>query len=151
VSSFSLQQTADSTQLFDTLKIESVTLKSKIINVMKNYRNLVVWEKAHKLVLSIYAVTQRFPNEERFGLTSQIRRAATSTPTNIAEGCGKSTQKDFAHYLEIAFASMQEVQYLSFLSFELKYLDALAYSTLEKNITEVKAMLFGLIQKIRKP
>jgi len=118
---------------------------------MRNYQNLVVWQKAHKLVLLIYGETQRFPSEEKFGLTSQIRRAATSTPTNIAEGCGKSTQKDFAHYLDIAFASMQEVQYLTFLSFELKYLDALAYLTLENNITEVKAMLVGLIQKVRKP
>jgi four helix bundle protein len=118
---------------------------------MKDYRKLVVWDKAHKLVLSIYNVTQAFPKEERYGLTSQIRRAATSTPTNIAEGCGKSTQKDFAHYLEIAFASMQEVQYLSFLSFELKYLDALAFATLENNIDEVKAMLMRLIQKVRKP
>lgn len=118
---------------------------------MRNYENLVVWQKAHKLVLLIYSATQGFPNEERFGLTSQIRRAATSTPTNIAEGCGKSTQKDFAHYLDIAFASMQEVQYLTFLSFELKYLDALAYSTLDNYITEVKAMLVGLIRKVRKP
>ena len=118
---------------------------------MKDYRNLVVWEKAHKLVLSIYKVTQGFPKEERYGLISQIRRAATSTPTNIAEGCGKSTQKDFAHFLEIAFASMQEVQYLSFLSFELKYLDELSYSTLASNIHEVKAMLMRLIQKVRKP
>lgn len=118
---------------------------------MKDYRKLVVWEKAHKLVLFIYNVTQAFPKEERYGLTSQIRRAATSTPTNIAEGCGKSTQKDFAHYLEIAFASLQEVQYLSFLSFELKYLDTLAFTTLENNIDEVKAMLMRLIQKVRKP
>lgn len=118
---------------------------------MRNYQNLVVWQKAHKLVLMIYSVTKGFPNEEKFGLTSQMRRAATSTPTNIAEGCGKSTQKDFAHYLDIAFASMQEVQYLSFLSFELKYLDNLAYSNLENSITEVKAMLAGLIQKVRKP
>lgn len=117
---------------------------------MKDYRKLVVWEKAHKLVLFIYNVTQAFPKEERYGLTNQIRRAATSTPTNIAEDCGKSTQRDFAHYLEIAFASMQEVQYLSFLSFELKYLDALEYTALDNNIDEVKAMLMRLIQKVRK-
>lgn len=117
---------------------------------MKDYRKLVVWEKAHKLVLFIYNVTQAFPKEERYGLTNQIRRAATSTPTNIAEDCGKSTQRDFAHYLEIAFASMQEVQYLSFLSFELKYLDALECTALDNNIDEVKAMLMRLIQKVRK-
>ena len=117
---------------------------------MRDYRKLVVWEKAHKLVLLIYGITKAFPHEERYGLTSQIKRAAISTPTNIAEGCGRQTQKDFAHYLQNAFGSMQEVQYLSYLSFELKYLDASTYTTLENSISEVKAMLMGLIHKVRK-
>jgi four helix bundle protein len=118
---------------------------------MKDYRKLVVWEKAHKLVLFIYGITKTFPSEERYGLTSQIRRAAVSAPTNIAEGCGRQSQKDFAHYLQNAFGSMQEVQYLSFLSLELKYLDAITHSTLENYIGEVKAMLTGLMQKVRRP
>ena len=116
---------------------------------MKDYRKLVVWEKAHSLVLSIYRVTKAFPREEQYGLISQIRRAATSAPTNIAEGCGRYTQLDFAKHLQQAFASIQEVQYLSFLSFELKYLDQNIYNTLDKDINEVKAMLIGLIQKVR--
>ena len=122
-----------------------------MLNVMKDYRKLVVWEKAHKLVLFIYGITKTFPSEERYGLTSQIRRAAVSAPTNIAEGCGRQSQKDFAHYLQNAFGSMQEVQYLSFLSLELKYLDAITHSTLENYIGEVKAMLTGLMQKVRRP
>jgi four helix bundle protein len=117
---------------------------------MKDFKKLVVWEKAHKLVLSIYKVTRSFPKEEQYGLISQIRRAATSTPTNIAEGCGKNTQPDFARYLQNAFGSMQEVQYLSLLSFELQYLNRDDYRQLDKDISEVKAMLIGLIQKIRK-
>jgi len=117
---------------------------------MKDYRKLVVLEKAHKLTLFIYNITRAFPKEEQYGLISQIRRAATSTPTNIAEGCGKNTQTDFARYLQNAFGSMQEVQYLSFLSFELKYLDQENYIILENSISEVKAMLIGLIQKVRK-
>jgi|SRR5688572_30149119 four helix bundle protein len=117
---------------------------------MKDYRKLVVWEKSHRLVLSIYKVTRAFPKEEQYGLTSQIRRAAASTPTNIAEGCGKHTQPDFARYLQQAFGSMQEVQYLSFLSFELQYLDKEIYSALDNDISEIKAMLTGLIQKVRK-
>jgi four helix bundle protein len=117
---------------------------------MKDYRKLVVWEKAHKLVLFIYRVTRTFPKEEQYGLVSQIRRAATSTPTNIAEGCGRHTQLDFAKYLQQAFGSIQEVQYLSFLSFELEYLDKQAYTSLEKDINEIKAMLISLIQKVRK-
>jgi four helix bundle protein len=117
---------------------------------MKDYRKLVVWEKAHKLVLCIYRVTRTFPIEERYGLISQIRRAATSTPTNIAEGCGKYTQPDFARYLQHAFGSIQGVQYLSFLSFELKYLDHNSYITLDKDINEIKAMLISLLKKVRK-
>ena len=117
---------------------------------MKDYRKLVVWEKAHKLTLFVYNITRTFPKEEQYGLVSQIRRAATSTPTNIAEGCGKNTQLDFARYLQHAFGSMQEVQYLSFLSYELKYVDREDYVTLDNNISEVKAMLIGLIQKVRK-
>lgn len=74
---------------------------------MKDYRKLVVLEKAHKLVLLIYRITGSFPKEERYGLISQIRRAAASTPTNIAEGCGKYTQPDFARYLQHAFGSIQ--------------------------------------------
>src|SRR5688572_11290674 len=117
---------------------------------MKDYRKLVAWEKAHKLTLFIYNITRTFPKDEQCGLVSQIRRAATSTPTNIAEGCGENTQPDFARYLQHAFGSMQEVQYVSFLSFELKYLDQEDYTVLENSISEVKAMLIGLIHKVRK-
>jgi four helix bundle protein len=116
---------------------------------MKDYRKLVVWEKAHHLVLLVYRITKTFPREEQYGLTNQIRRAATSAPTNIAEGCGRFTQMDFARYLQQAFGSIQEVQYLSFLSFELKYVDQDIYDALDKDINEVKAMLIGLIQKVR--
>jgi four helix bundle protein len=117
---------------------------------MKDYKKLVVWEKAHELVLHIYRITATFPRDEQYGLTSQIRRAATSTPTNIAEGCGKHTQIDFARYLQQAFGSMQEVQYLTYLSFELKYMEKEIYDVLDKQISEVKAMLMGLIRKVRK-
>src|SRR5688572_20592869 len=108
---------------------------------MKDYRKLVVWERAHKLVLFVYKITGAFPKEEQYGLVNQIRRAAVSTPTNIAEGCGTHSQPDFARYLQNAFSSMQEVQYLSFLSFELRYLNQEAYLVLEREVGEVKAML----------
>lgn len=118
---------------------------------MKDYRNLVVWEKAHRLVLLIYKITKAFPKEEQYGLTSQIRRAATSAPTNIAEGCGKQTQADFARYLQQAFGSIQEVQYLSFLSYELNYMDQNAFGALDSDISHIKAMLINLIKTVRKP
>ncbi len=67
---------------------------------MKDYRKLIVWQKSHVLVLSIYKLTKGFPREEQFNLISQLRRAVTSVPTNIAEGCGRMTQRDFARFLQ---------------------------------------------------
>lgn len=117
---------------------------------MKNYKDLMVWEKAHALVLFVYKVTKDFPIEERYNLTSQIRRAGTSIPTNIAEGCGKFTQRDFAKYLQDAQGSSQEVEYLSLLCFELGYINLDVYKELDHQANEVKAMLISLIKKIRK-
>jgi four helix bundle protein len=117
---------------------------------MKNYKDLNVWRKAHELVLAIYKITKSFPKEERFNLISQLRRAGTSIPTNIAEGCGKFTQRDFARFLQNAQGSSQEVEYLSFLSYELGYLKEDDFKALDSNVNEVKAMLIGLLKKIRK-
>ncbi|HEY3404287.1 MAG TPA: four helix bundle protein [Ohtaekwangia sp.] len=117
---------------------------------MKDYKKLIVWQKAHLLVLSIYKTTRDFPAEEKFNLISQIRRAATSIPTNISEGCGKFTQKDFAKFLQDAFGSAQEVEYLAFLSFELEYFKKDVYSKIDKDVNEIKAMLISLLKKIRK-
>jgi four helix bundle protein len=116
---------------------------------MKNFRDLIVWHKAHALVLMIYKQTQHFPSDEKFNLTSQLRRAAVSVPTNIAEGCGKS-QLDFARFLQNSQESALEVEYLSFLSYELKYLNEQQYNELNNNVNEVKAILITLINKIRK-
>lgn len=116
---------------------------------MKNYKDLIVWQKAHQLVLGVYKVTRSFPKEEQYNLTSQIRRAATSSPTNIAEGCGKFTQADFARYLQHAQGSAQEVEYLSLLSYELGYIKEEEYKILDGLANEVKAMLISLIKKVR--
>jgi four helix bundle protein len=116
---------------------------------MQNYKDLFVWKKSHQLVLSVYKVSRVFPKEELYNLTSQIRRAALSTPTNISEGCGKFTQLDFAKYLQNALGSTQEVEYLNFLSFELEYISKEEYQKLDQDINEVKAMLISLIKKIR--
>lgn len=117
---------------------------------MKNYKNLVVWKKAHETVVEVYKVSKFFPKEEQYGLTSQIRRAAMSVPTNIAEGCGKFTQNDVAKYLQDAQGSIQEVEYLSMLAYDLGYLKKDIYSKLESQAGEVKAMLISLIKKVRK-
>lgn len=78
---------------------------------MQNYKNLRVWEDAHALVLEIYNATRSFPNDERYGLTSQIRRAAVSIPSNIAEGTGRGSDADFARFVQFAVGSISEVDY----------------------------------------
>jgi four helix bundle protein len=79
---------------------------------MRDYKKLLVWERAHKFALEIYNLSKLFPKEEQYGITSQIRRASLSIPTNIAEGSGKNTSKDFSKYLGIAAGSASEVDYL---------------------------------------
>ncbi len=116
---------------------------------MKNFRDLLVWLKAHKNVMQVYKLTKAFPKEELFGITSQIRRAATSVPTNIAEGRGKFSQRDFANYLQTSLGSTQEVECLSFLSYELSYIAEAEYQSLNKDVNEVKAMLITLKKKVR--
>lgn len=87
---------------------------------MKDFRSLQVWEKAHRLALEIYKATQDFPREESYGLTSQLRRAAASIPTNIAEGCGRGSDRELAQFIQIAVGSASEVEYLLELSHDLE-------------------------------
>src|SRR5687768_7575176 len=117
---------------------------------MKNFKDLLVWQKGHSFVLSVYKVTKTFPREELYHLTSQLRRASTSIPTNLAEGCGRFTQKDFANFVQNALGSAQEVEYLVFLSLELGYISLKEYKSLDMHINEIKAMLISLLFKIRK-
>ena len=105
---------------------------------MKNFKDLFVWKKAHQLVLFVYRLTSRFPKIEQYHLISQIRRSATSIPTNIAEGCGKSTQADFARFLQISLGSSQEVEYLVLLSYELGYIKPDQYRELNHQVNEIK-------------
>ena len=116
---------------------------------MQNYKELQVWRKSHEISLSIYKITQSFPKEEVFGLVSQLRRASVSIPTNIAEGSGRFTQKDFASFLQISLGSSQEVEYLILLSKELNYITEAEFILLDKSIGEIKAMLISLIKKVR--
>jgi four helix bundle protein len=115
---------------------------------MQDFRKLQIWEKSHELTLEIYKVTKNFPKEELFGLTSQIRRSTSSIPTNISEGCVKSSQKEFSRYLYIALGSASETEYLILLSFELNYLNEFEYKKALLDIQEIKKMLTSLILKI---
>jgi len=116
---------------------------------MKDYRDLKVWEKSHQAVLRIYDLTRSFPEEELFGVTSQLRRAAVSVPTNIAEGCGRGTDADFARFLQMGMGSASETDYLVLLSKDLGYLSEANYMPLQASISEVKRMLTGLLSKVR--
>ena len=116
---------------------------------MKNFRDLKVWQKAHDLTLKIYRDTKSFPAQEQYGITSQLRRAAVSISTNIAEGCCRGSDNDFARFLEIAFASASELEYLVLLSKDLELIDPTSYGTTTTEVEEVKRMLYSFIQKLK--
>jgi four helix bundle protein len=116
---------------------------------MQNYKDLKVWEKAHQFTLDVYRVSKSFPKEEIYGLTSQLRRAASSIAANIAEGCGKHTKNDFANFLNISLGSSNEAEYFILLAKDLNYVSSDEYNVLIKLINEVKAMLIALIGKVR--
>jgi four helix bundle protein len=116
---------------------------------MKDFRKLKVWESAHKVTLNVYHVSKTFPKEEMFGLSSQIRRSAVSVPSNIAEGCGRGSDSDFARFLQIAMGSASELEYQILLSFDLKYINNEMHQKLNNQITEVKLMLSSLLKKLK--
>lgn len=116
---------------------------------MQNYKNLKVWNSAHRFVLDLYKACQTFPREEVYGLTSQLKRAAISIPANIAEGCGKKSNADLAHFLNIALGSANETEYFMLLARDLSFIEKFQYERLITQINEVKAMLIGLITKVR--
>jgi four helix bundle protein len=116
---------------------------------MKDFRELKVWHKSHGIALEVYKLTYRFPNDEKFGLISQIRRAAVSIPTNIAEGCGRNSNPDLARFLAIAYGSANEVDYLLLLSKDLSIINDPDYQAMNSQIVEVKKMLAALLRKIR--
>ena len=116
---------------------------------MQDFRKLNVWQKAHQLTLAIYEVTRKFPQDERFGLISQMRRCAASIPANIAEGCGRSKGGDFGRFLEIASGSASELEYHLLLAHDLDHLDDSAHQRLAAEVAEVKKMLTSLTCRVR--
>ena len=108
---------------------------------MRDFHNLLIWKRSHQLTLDIYKVSQSFPKEELFGLTSQIRRAVSSVPTNIAEGCGRNSNKDFAHFLQIAIGSASEVEYELLLAHDLQYINKDEYERLINETVAIRKMI----------
>ena len=115
---------------------------------MRDYKKYIVWQKSHEIVLDIYKVTRDFPKDELFELTSQMKRASSSIPTNIAEGCGRSSDKDFCRFLYISFGSANELEYQILLSIDLNFIDSEKGQKLLAQIEEIKKMLNGLITKL---
>jgi four helix bundle protein len=116
---------------------------------MQNFRDLKVWHKTHALTLAIYAATIDFPAAERYGLTSQMRRAAASIPANIAEGCVRSSDADFARFLHTSMGSASELEYFVLLARDLRFVVDATYNELVDSIEEVKRMLSALIARLK--
>ena len=116
---------------------------------MKDFRSLLVWEKAHQLTLKVYQSLGLFPKEERYALADKIRRAAVSIPANIAEGCGRGSDADFARFHQIAMGSASELEYEILLAKDLGFLSADDYLALNNPISEVKQMLASFLKKLK--
>lgn len=115
---------------------------------MQGFRKLLVREKSHAIVLSIYRDTAAFPGTERYGLTSQMRRAAFFIPSNIVEGCGRAGKNEWKQYLQVSLGWASEFDYFLLLARDLGLLTPRQHDRLEASIHEVKLMLAGLIRKI---
>ncbi|MEK7537891.1 MAG: four helix bundle protein [Patescibacteria group bacterium] len=115
---------------------------------MKNFKELIVWQKAMVLVVEIYRVTKSFPDDEKFGLTSQMRRSGVSIPSNIAEGHMRTTNRDFRQFVAFARGSCSELETQARIAQELGYLSTSAFIKLDEKITEVAKMLSSFYAKL---
>jgi four helix bundle protein len=118
--------------------------------MLKNYKELKVWQKAYQLCLEVYRITKAFPKEEVYGLTSQIRRAAVSVPSNIAEGYGRKTRGEYVQALYVAYGSNCELETQILLSGDLGFIEAKFFTQLQERVEEVERMLKRLIKSLEK-
>ena len=116
---------------------------------MKDFRDLTVWQRAHEITLAVYRCTRRFPREETYGMTSQLRRCSSSVAANIAEGCGRSGNPEFARFLTIAMGSASELEYFLLLAKDLEYLSLESYEAIAKDVGGMRRMLNRLISKVQ--
>ena len=117
-------------------------------NKIRSYQDLIVWQKSVLFVTDIYSTTKHFPQEEKFGITSQLNRAAISIPTNIAEGWGRETSKNYLQFLRTSRGSVMEVQTLLIISKNLNYISQGNFEVLQSKIEEVGKILQGLIKSL---
>ena len=116
---------------------------------MKTFRDLLIWQKAMSLVTKCYKTTKQLPKEELFGLTSQVRRCSISIPSNIAEGFGRGTNKDYHRFLTIAMGSLFEFQTQIEIAYNLEYISAEEFNSIYEDSRELERMLSAFINKVR--
>ncbi|WP_147678640.1 four helix bundle protein [Algibacter pacificus] len=115
---------------------------------MRDFKKYDIWKLSHVFTLKIYELTKSFPKEEIYGMISQIRRASSSIPTNISEGCGRDTDAEFNRFLTIALGSASEVEYLILLSKDLNFINENSFLELDKDINTIKRKIYSLKQKL---
>jgi four helix bundle protein len=118
---------------------------------MEDFKDLKVWTKAHQLTLAIYHCTRRFPRDEIYGLTSQIRRASASIGANIAEGCGRRSDPEMKRFIQISRGSASELEYRILLARDLRLLTVEEFEDLEAKTLEIQRMLAALTQRLGPP
>ncbi|WP_397445596.1 four helix bundle protein [Polaribacter sp. R77954] len=116
---------------------------------MRDFKKYDIWKLSHLLTLKIYDVTKTYPKDEVYGIISQIRRASSSIPTNISEGCGRDSDAEFNRFLTIAIGSASEVEYLIILSKDLNYIDKNSFIILNEEINIIKRKIYSLKQKLK--
>ena len=116
---------------------------------MHNFKELKVWQKARKLVKEIYLILKSFPEDEKYGIVSQIKRASVSIPANIAEGTGRNTDKDFSRFLDIATGSSFELETLIILSLDLEFLKESDYVKITNDLEEIQKMIYSLKARLQ--
>ncbi len=115
---------------------------------MRNYRDLQVWSKAHSLTLELYRVSQKFPREELYGITGQLRRAAVSIGANLAEGCGRRTSSELARFVRIVLGSASELDYHLLLCRDLGFMSSDDFTSSTAKLTEVRKMLTSFLSSV---
>jgi four helix bundle protein len=116
---------------------------------MRDFKKYDIWKLSHVFTLKIYDVTKTYPKDEIYGLISQIRRASSSIPTNISEGCGRDSDAEFNRFLTIALGSASEAEYLTILSKDLNYIDENLFIILNEEINTIKRKIYSLKQKLK--
>ncbi len=115
---------------------------------MKTHKDLKVWQNSIQLVKRIYQTTSKFPPSEQYGLTSQLKRASVSISSNIAEGAGRHSKKEFVHFLYISSGSLSEMETQLIIAYELNFIDITELESIQGSINEIRSQLFGLIKSL---